>query len=57
MVFLFVNLILAMPGLPAPPLPGKLTRLHPDHFFHQGACCRADSKSVPGSLAAAVSMD
>ena len=20
-----------------PPLPGKLTPLHPDHFFHQGA--------------------
>jgi len=22
---------------PLPPLPGKLTPLHPDHFFHQGA--------------------
>ena len=21
----------------APPLPGKLTPLHPDHFFYQGA--------------------
>jgi hypothetical protein len=20
-----------------PPLPGKLSPLHPDHFFHQGA--------------------
>lgn len=23
--------------LPPPPLPGKLTPLHPDHFNHQGA--------------------
>jgi len=22
---------------PQPPLPGKLTPLHPDHFHHQGA--------------------
>jgi hypothetical protein len=22
---------------PGPPLPGKLTPLHPDHFHHQGA--------------------
>ncbi len=22
---------------PLPPLPGKLTPLQPDHFFHQGA--------------------
>jgi hypothetical protein len=25
------------PGDLIPPLPGKLTPLHPDHFFHQGA--------------------
>ncbi|MFM9101378.1 MAG: hypothetical protein ACKOPS_08590, partial [Cyanobium sp.] len=22
---------------PSPPLPGKMTPLHPDHFNHQGA--------------------
>jgi hypothetical protein len=24
-------------GIHVPPLPGKLTPLHLDHFFHQGA--------------------
>jgi hypothetical protein len=24
-------------AMAAPPLPGKMTPLHPDHFHHQGA--------------------
>ena len=35
-----LDLLVDLPAnqsLPAPPLPGKLTPLHPDHFFHQGA--------------------
>jgi hypothetical protein len=33
-----LELLLAAPEVgPLPPLPGKLTLLHPDHFFSQGA--------------------